>query len=177
MRVGFGRALVAGAAGAVAVTLANELGRRTVDDAPRLDLLGRRAVGKLRARSGPGRFIPRRRRRQMGVALGGDLVANALYYALAAPGRSPRPVSRGVWLGLLAGVGAVVLGPKLGLGHRPTDATVGTAGLTVAWYALGGLVAGLTARALATPTIGDLDLPPAGVVTPSYAWTPAQHPG
>jgi hypothetical protein len=147
--VGFGRALAAGAVGAVTVTLVNELARRFVDDAPRLDLLGTRAVAKLRSPGGLGRAVPGKRKKIRRQALAGDLVSNALYYALTAPGRSPKPVGRGLGLGLLAGLGAVILGPKLGLGHRPTDATVGTALMSVGWYTMGGIAAGVAARALA----------------------------
>jgi hypothetical protein len=145
----FSRALAAGAAGAAALTLANEVGRRTLDDAPRLDLLGERAVSRLRSPRGLGRLAPWRRRSHRRAALAGNLAAGAIFYALAATGRSPRPVRRGLWFGLLAGVGAVTLAPRLGLGHRPSDATVQTAGLTLAWYALGGVVAGMVARRLA----------------------------
>ena len=172
MRGGFGRALAAGAVGAAAVTIANEVGRRTISDAPRLDLLGTRAVAKLASRGGAQRFVPGKRQDLWRTALAGDLAANALYYALAAPGRSPRPIGRGLFLGALAGVGAVVLAPKLGLGHRPSDATVETAVLTVAWYAVGGVAAGIAARLLA-PRVPESA--PAGVVTAQYPWPPAHR--
>ncbi len=146
MRVGLGKALAAGIVGAVAVTLANEIGRQKLSDSPRLDLLGERAVRKLMGAGGIRRLG--RREEIKRAALMGDLASNALYYALAAPGRSANPIARGVGLGLLAGIGAVVLGPKLGLGHRPTDDTVGTAALTVAWYTIGGIAAGVAARAM-----------------------------
>jgi hypothetical protein len=167
-----GRALLAGAVGAVAVTLANEVGKRRIDDAPRLDLLGTRAVSKLAGKRAA-RFVPGKRKQLARTALAGDLVSNALYYALVSPGRSARPVSRGLWMGVLAGVGAVVLGPKLGLGHRPSDATVETAALTVAWYAIGGVAAGFTARALAPRAVMTEYLTPA--VAAEYPWPPAQR--
>jgi hypothetical protein len=172
--VGLGRSLAAGAVGAVAVTLANEIGRRAISDAPRLDLLGSRALAKLTGKRAK-RLVPGKRKDIARAALAGDLAANALYYALAGPGRSPTPVSRGLWLGVLAGVGAVVLAPKLGLGHRGSDATVETAALTVAWYAIGGLAAGIAARALAPKVIAYETLSPAGVVTSQYPWPPAQR--
>jgi hypothetical protein len=154
------------------VTIANEVGRRAIADAPRLDLLGTRAVSKLVPRGGVYRFVPGKRRQLWRGALAGDLAVNALFYALAAPGRSPRPIARGLFLGTLAGIGAVVLAPKLGLGHRPSGATVETALLTVAWYAVGGLAAGFAARALA-PRVDAAA--PAGVVTAQYPWPPAQR--
>jgi hypothetical protein len=78
--------------------------------------------------------------------LAGDLVANALYYALATRGAPDRAPWRGTLLGALAGVGGVVLPGPLGLGRRPSRARNSTAALTVAWYALGGLAAGVAAR-------------------------------
>lgn len=139
---GWGRALAAGAAGAAAVTAVNAWGRGALSDAPRLDLLGEGALSRL----GLASTLRRRQRRR--AALAGDLVANTLYYALVRPGRSARPLGRGLLLGTAAGVAAVILGPRLA-GHRPTDATVKTAVLAVAWYAFGGLAAGLAARAFA----------------------------
>ena len=175
MRVGLGRALAAGAVGAAAVTLANEVGRRTLAEAPRLDLLGTRAVSKLTSPGGVRRFVPGQRKELWRTALAGDLAANALLYAFVAPGRSPRPVARGLFLGTLAGVGAVLLAPKLGLGHRPSNATVETALLTVAWYAIGGVAAGVAARALATRVDQTAPAGPAGAVTGEYPWPPAQR--
>jgi hypothetical protein len=171
---GAGRALTAGAVGAVAVTLANEIGKRKFSDAPRLDLLGRRAVAKLWNRRAVARFVPGKRKKIARTALVGDLVSNAFYYALVSPGRPARPVSRGLWMGVLAGIGAVVLAPKLGLGHRPSDATVETAALTVAWYAIGGIAAGMAARALAPKAVVVTEyLTPA--IAAEYPWPPAQR--
>jgi hypothetical protein len=55
------------------------------------------------------------------------------------PGRA---LARGAWLGVLAGVGAAVLPKHLGLRSGPTARTGATAAMTVAWYTIGGLVAG-----------------------------------
>jgi hypothetical protein len=172
MTSGFGRALTAGAVGAVTLTLANEIGKRKISEAPRLDLLGTRAVAKLSSHRGVARFVPGERRKIARTALAGDLISNALYYALVSPGRTARPVSRGLWMGVLAGVGAVVLAPKLGLGHRPSDATIETAALTVAWYAIGGIAAGMAARALAPKAVATKYLTPAFGADP---WPPAQR--
>jgi len=51
-------------------------------------------------------------------------------------------------LGALAGVGAVVLPPYLGLGKRPSRAQPRTALLTVAYYTLAGLGAARATRAM-----------------------------
>jgi hypothetical protein len=90
-------------------------------------------------------------------ALVGDLVANGLFYALLARARPRTAPWSGLALGLAAGLGALLLPQRMGLGRRPAHARRSTALLTVAWYAAGGLAAGLAARALArapTPTRG-----------------------
>jgi len=137
------RALAAGAVGAAATTVVNEVARRYVPAAPRLDLLGARGLNALAARAG----LRLGKRARYAAALAGDLLSNGLYFALAA--RAWRPVRAGLALGAAAGVGAVALAPALGLGTRPVRGRRSTAVMTVAWYTLGGLVAGWLARARA----------------------------
>jgi len=77
--------------------------------------------------------------------LAGDLVSNALYFAMV-PGRDAHATwRRGALLGALAGVGAVTLPRRLGLGDPPNSDAVGNRVLTVAWYLLGGLAAACAA--------------------------------
>jgi hypothetical protein len=134
------RALAAGAAGAAALTAAHQLGRAALADPPRMDVLGRRALRAAGVRL-RGRELQR-------AALAGDLLANTLYYALAVSGRSRRPARRGLLFGAAAGLGGVFLPGVLGLGSRPSRRRASTAMATLAWYALGGLVAGAAARRL-----------------------------
>jgi hypothetical protein len=138
-------ALGPGIAGALSVTLIHEGARRVLAHPPRMDVLGKRSLKKgarwLGLRPSHGRRLHRQ-------ALAGDLVSNSLYYALVALGRPRRPYLRGVLLGGLAGLGAVLLPPVLGLGRRPSQAKPSTALLTVAWYLLGGLAAARATRSL-----------------------------
>ena len=153
MRSEFGRGLLAGAIGAVVLTAVHQLGRATLDHPPRMDVLGRRAL--------------RRTARPMGVRLGrrqaqrwtlaGDLVSNALYYALATRGSPDGAPWRGTLLGALAGLGGVFLPGPLGLGRSPSRARASTSALTVGWYTLGGLAAGIAARRMGRER-GDPDL-------------------
>lgn len=136
-------ALGPGLAGALSVTLIHEGARRVLAHPPRMDVLGKRSLKKglrwLGIRPSHGRRLHRQ-------TLVGDLISNSLYYALVAMGRPRRPYLRGVLLGTLAGVGAVVLPPYLGLGRGPSRAKTSTALLTVAWYLLGGLSAARATR-------------------------------
>lgn len=74
-----------------------------------------------------------------------DLISNASYYALVA---GKRPLLRGVVLGALAGLGAVFLPERMGLGKKPSRARRSTEALTAGLYLTGGVVAGLVQRRL-----------------------------
>jgi hypothetical protein len=133
--VSLGRTALAGLAAAAAVTALNEVGRRVVDDAPRVEVLGQRGVRKL------ARQVGRRpdARQAYWLALAGEVVSNGSYYALAGASRRPRRAA--VLLGAAAGAGAVLLPGVLGLGTAPTRRTARTAALSFAWYLAGGLAA------------------------------------
>jgi hypothetical protein len=132
-------ALAGGAAGAAVLTLVHQTARRVVPDAPRMDVLGRRALAAgVRAAGAE----PPSGAQLQAAALAGDLVANTAYYSLVGVGGAGGALARGGLLGLAAGLGAVFLPGPLGLGTRPSRRTPQTAAMTVAWYTLGGLVAG-----------------------------------
>ena len=134
------RIALAGAAGSLTTNLLHEVTRRLTPQAPRIDALGMQAVAKsardldLQPPTGTGLYR---------LTLAGDLISNAAYFALAAI--APRRL--GGWtatvLGLTAGIGAVVLPPRLGLSARTTNLTSLTRALTVGLYTAGGLVCGL----------------------------------
>lgn len=140
---GFLQSLGPGFAGALSLTLVHQGARAVLEHPPRMDVFGMRAIQKLSRRLGKrpahGRVLYRQ-------SLVGDLISNTLYYALVAMGRPRRIYLRGALLGALAGLGAVVLPPYLGLGERPSRARRSTAFLTVAWYTLGGLGAAHAAK-------------------------------
>jgi hypothetical protein len=140
-------ALLSGLAGAAALTVLHETVRRVRRDAPRMDTLGRRAIAS--GLDAAGLEVPPGDQLQA-VALGGDILANTLYYSLACPGTPS--LARGAALGAAAGLGALVLAPLMGLGSRPSSRTSRTAAMTVAWYTAGGLAASAVHRALAEAT-------------------------
>ncbi|GAA4025027.1 hypothetical protein GCM10022409_06250 [Hymenobacter glaciei] len=136
--------LVAGFAGAVALTALHETVRRLrPQDAPRMDLLGmrglRKLLGKADVRKPDGDTL-------FDLTMAGDVLSNGLYYALVGSGW--HALARGLALGSLAGVGGVLLPGPMGLGTAPTNRTPQTQAMTVAWYTVGGLVAGTVARAM-----------------------------
>ena len=136
---------IAGASGAAVLTLVHEVGRQLIDDAPRMDVLGKRALVALRRQAGAGEIDASLLHQQ---TLAGDLVANSFYYSLVGSGSRHGVLARGLALGVLAGVGALVLPRPMGLGDPPSVESPRNRLLTVGYYTLGGLVAAATALAL-----------------------------
>src|SRR5437868_4058278 len=139
------KALGSGLVGACALTLIHETARRFLDDAPRMDVLGMRAVAKTMRAVDVEPPVALHE-----AALVGDLVSNSIYYSLVGAGSREDALRNGALLGLAAGLGAVVLPKRLGLGRQPTEDSPQTQLMTVAWYLLGGLAAGAAYRALAS---------------------------
>jgi hypothetical protein len=132
------QSFAAGMVGAVALTVVHQLAQRVSDDAPRMDVLGERAIG--RAVAAAGGHVPAQPALH-NWALAGDLMANSAYYSLVTCGRDARVWTRAVALGVAAGVGALVLPRRLGLGDPPKSQRLSNQTMTVAWYLLGGLAA------------------------------------
>jgi hypothetical protein len=139
------KAIGGGVAGAAAVTLLNESARRVIPHAPRMEVMGKRAIARPMLAMG---FDPPHGRRLHQAALAGDLLSNSLYYSLVGAGRRHHAWQRGLVLGLLAGLGAVFLPHYLGLGKQPKQKTPVTQLLTILWYLTGGLAAAAAAEAM-----------------------------
>lgn len=136
------KAVASGFIGAVAVTLVNETARRFIPDAPHLETLGRQAVAKVYDAAGEPR--PSDEKLQT-MALAGDIALNTAYFSLVNLA-SRHSGAMGAALGVLGGAMATVLPKPMGLSNRPSARTPQTALMTYAWYAIGGLAAGLSQR-------------------------------
>jgi hypothetical protein len=137
--------IAGGLAGAIAVTLLNEVVKRFDPDAPRLDLLGMNAVSK--GFNEANENVPARKD-QYKYSLIADLVGNTLFFAMAGKGSSKKALAKGSLLGLTAGLGAVFTPEPLGLDAKQTNRTAKTQLMTVAYYLIGGLVAGAVGKML-----------------------------
>ena len=133
--------LISGAAGAVALTAVHQAARAITDNAPRMDVVGMRALS--RGAEAAGVDAPNTYSGLYRATLAGDLIFNSAYYSLATN------YTRGAALGLLAGLGALVLPKKLGLGTPPGSDLLSNQVMTVGWYLIGGLAAAATAQWLA----------------------------
>jgi hypothetical protein len=136
-------ALAGGLAGACVVTALHETIRRTVPNAPRMDLLGMRAIAKIMRKAGE---EPPQDDELHTWALGGDIVSNSLYYSLV--GTDKNAWLRGAFLGAAAGIGGVLLPGPLGLGEAPSGRTTQTKAMTIGLYFVGGMVAAAVGRML-----------------------------
>jgi hypothetical protein len=139
------KALGSGLVGAFTLTLVHETARRFIDDAPRMDVVGMRAIARTMQAAGADPPVPLHE-----AALVGDILTNSLYYGLVGLGGREDALRNGALLGLAAGLGAVFLPEPLGLGRQPTEDSPQTELMTVAWYLLGGLAAGAAYSALAS---------------------------
>ena len=139
------RALASGAAGALVLTALHETARRRLPHAPRMDVLGMRALRK---------WVPAlrderpRSTRLHRLALAGDLVANTIYYSGVAAASPAATYSRAATMGLAAGVGAVLLPEPLGLGDPPDSERLANQAMTVAWYVAGAVAAAVAANSM-----------------------------
>ena len=139
-------AILSGMAGAAALTAVHQAARMVTASAPRMDVVGMRAIarGKDAVAGGDFQALPVTDNPALyNMALAGDMVFNSAYYSMATTW------TRGAALGILAGVGALVLPKKLGLGEAPKSELLSNQIMTVAWYVVGGLAAAWTASCLA----------------------------
>lgn len=132
-------AIGGGIAGAITLTLIHETVRRSISNAPRMDLLGMEAIAK--TLDSVDAEVPKEDK-LFKITMAGDIVSNALYYSLTGIGKGEQAVLRGAFLGLAAGIGAVYLPKPLGLNAAPAGRTIQTKVMTFALYTIGGVVAG-----------------------------------
>src|SRR5215831_7000582 len=130
--------IAGGVAGTVAVASMHEALRRVTPDAPRMDILDMDLIRK--GLTSLHREVPAEEQLQR-WAVGGELLCDSAYYGLTGIGSKKGIWGRGVLLGLIAGVTAVVLPKPLGLPTEPSNKTLGTQLMTIGLYLMGGLVA------------------------------------
>lgn len=136
-------AIGGGIAGAITLTLIHETVRRSVTDAPRMDLLGMEAIAK--TLDSVDTEVPEEDK-LFKITMAGDILSNALYYSLTGIGKGEQAILRGASLGLAAGIGAVYLPEPLGLNAAPAGRTIQTKIMTFALYTIGGVVAGFIGK-------------------------------
>jgi hypothetical protein len=140
------RAFINGLAGACVLTVAHEVVRKTKPNAPRLDILGMRSVAKLMTICG---IEPPSGATLKKYALVSDILSNTLMYSGVGGKPGAAAWLKGINLGLFAGIGAITVPSKIGLGKDSallTKRTTATALTTVGLYVLGGVAAATFAQ-------------------------------
>jgi hypothetical protein len=138
------RALISGLAGATALTVAHEVLRKQIPDAPRMDVLGMEVMQK--ALNAFGINTAQANGNLFKSALAGDIISNTLYYSGVGGRRGMGAWIRGGMLGLSAGLGIIGLSPKLGFSKSSSCKNMSTCAATVGLYVLGGLAAAAVAN-------------------------------
>jgi hypothetical protein len=133
------RSLASGAAGALALTALHELVRRRVTHAPRMDVIAMRGLRRVLPER---HYEPDHLHR---AALAGDLLANSVYYSAVAAPTAGETWMRAAALGAAAGLCALVLPERLGLGPPPHSEHRANQLMTVGWYIIGAAAAGIAA--------------------------------
>ena len=110
-----------------------------------MDVIGERALS--RSFNALGQRSPRGRRLYR-ATLAGEILSNSLYYSVVGAAPASRVLRTGLVVGLIAGIGAVLLPPRLGLGNPPGEKYPVTPLLTIAWYTAGGLASAAVTRLL-----------------------------
>lgn len=138
-------ALAGGLVGAYALNWLHQTVKKSDPDAPHVDELGMEALSTGMENMG---MEPPTGKKLYDWTLTGDIVANTMYYSLAGIGGAKGAPTRGTFLGLLGGLGAVYLPEQMNLNKETTNRTTRTQFETVGLYTFGGIVAGLTMRIL-----------------------------
>jgi hypothetical protein len=144
-------AFAGGLAGACLLTITHQI-IKTVDenDAPRMDLLGMEVLSNL-LHAVDTKVPPKDRLYK--ITMGGDIISNSLYYSLAGIGGKKRIIEKGAVLGLIAGIGAVVVPKQFKLHQEHSSRNNLTKVLSIAYYLLGGVTAGVVIKALSNSKI------------------------
>ena len=135
--------LISHAVVSVSVNLMHKRTRKTISDAPRVDVMGMRAVQKLADALGVP--PPQNLRR---TTLAGDFVANTLYFSAVGIRGPQHAIAVGAIAGLVAGIGVLLLQEPLELGHDEVNRTPQTQVMAPGMYFAAGVISGLTYHTL-----------------------------
>lgn len=110
--------------------------------APRMDILGERAIKKGMKALG---MKPPRGKKLYRLTMAGDLLSNGLVYAFVGRGSLKKRLVRGALIGAANGIGGAELPQRMGLGWWPSARSKRTKLMTVALYTAGGIASALAA--------------------------------
>lgn len=135
--------IASGVVGAATLTAVHETARQYIPGAPRIDIIGKRAIARPMKAMG---LQPPAGNRLYWTTLAAEVVSNGVFYGLVGAGGRKNAWRRGIIMGAAAGLGAAFLPPFMGLGRQPQRKTPWTQLMTIAWYLASGVAAAAAAR-------------------------------
>ena len=137
--------LLGGLAGALVLNIIHETVRFFDKGAPRVDEVGEEGVGHA-VKAMTGQSLSGK---QLYAAnLAGDIASNTMFYSTIGSAETKNLLLRGAATGVSIGVSTLSMTKRMGLDDTPINRSLKTKVMTIGYYLAGGIVAGLTIRAL-----------------------------
>lgn len=141
----FNKNMLGGLIGAVILNVIHSVAKRFDTEAPAIDEVGEEAMKKTVSAAG---FEPPKGNALVAATFGADVASNAMLYTMIGYGGDKHIVLRGALLGTFVGLATLTIPKQVGLDTEPIEKTERTKIMTVAWYVIGGMAAGLAIKAM-----------------------------
>jgi hypothetical protein len=142
---GLNKNMVGGLIGALVLNVIHSAAKRFDDKAPEVDKVGEEAMQKTVRFAG---FKPPKGNALVAATFGADVASNAMLYTLIGYGGKKNMLLKGALLGTVVGLATLTIPEQAGLDASPIKKTDRTKLMTVAWYVIGGIAAGLAIKTL-----------------------------
>ncbi|WP_367209560.1 hypothetical protein [Sphingobacterium sp. R2] len=142
---GLNKNMLGGLVGALVLNVVHTAAKRFDSKAPEVDKVGEEAMQKTARFAG---FKPPKGNALVAATFGADVASNAMLYTLIGYGSQNNLLLKGALLGTLVGVATLTIPEQAGLNAEPIKKTDRTKLMTVAWYVIGGIAAGLAIKAM-----------------------------
>ncbi len=142
---GFNKNMFGGLIGALVLNVVHSVAKRVDGAAPAVDEVGEEAIKKTVRAAG---FQPPKGNALVAATFGADVASNAMLYTMIGYGGDKHLILRGALLGTVVGLATLTIPEQAGLDAKPIKKTERTKVMTVAWYVLGGMAAGLAIKAM-----------------------------
>jgi sulfite exporter TauE/SafE len=142
---GFNKNMLGGLIGALVLNVVHSAAKRFDNQAPEVDKVGEEAMKKTVRFAG---FKPPKGNALVAATFGADVASNAMLYTLIGYGGQKNRLLKGALLGTVVGLATLTIPEQAGLDAKPIKKTNRTKLMTVAWYVIGGIAAGMAMKAM-----------------------------
>ncbi|KKO91987.1 MULTISPECIES: hypothetical protein [Sphingobacterium] len=142
---GFNKNMLGGLIGALVLNVVHSVAKRFDSKAPAVDKVGEEAMQKTVRFAG---FKPPKGNALVAATFGADVASNTMLYTLIGYGGQKNMLLKGALLGTVVGLATLTIPEQAGLDATPLKKTDHTKLMTVAWYVIGGIAAGLAMKAM-----------------------------